>query len=389
MRVGVLAIVALIAAACAASTQGLAPTSGAIVDGFPLGAVSDPAPSPDLEPVAAAALDVRMPGHAAIVSSSAYQEDTALVYGPGPVRGQLLTIYVFKLADGSNHGGYAELSSRRTSKTSQSIGDGSTIEVMPATPDPESAIVAVDILKAQLAIVASNLDSLDRKVVLLPPFMIGLGTLLLPPAPWSWLQVVLVAAALGIGIRSVWYVRWIVLPQDHFLGPTSANVAANVDKSAPWLRAAIAHELAVSINNGVALASLKSAAFRHSANWAGAAILCLIFARAAGGFAMADQSGQGGSSPAPSQTQPASPAPSTPVPATGTPAAPSAPPPVGENNVPPLGQQTIQGTEPGALGQQAISLGQQLMARDTVTLGQQRMEKAWRPQPRPPVEKEG
>ncbi|HET7181538.1 MAG TPA: hypothetical protein VFI15_04830 [Candidatus Limnocylindrales bacterium] len=261
----------------------------------------------------------------------------------------------------------------------------------------------MDILTTQLTITSSNLDSIDRKAVFLPPFLVGIGTLLLPPAPWFWLQSVLLIAALLIGIRSLLYVRWIVLPKVNYLGPKSSAVVENVGTPAPFLRVAIARELAVAVNNGEILAAGKSEAFRRSLEWASVAILCLIVARAAGGLTLTDQSGQG-SSPAPSQSQPATPAPATPAPATAapatpapataapaTPAAPSAPPPVGQN-IPNLGQQTIQGTEPSipVLGQQTVSLGEQTMVRELVSFGQQTIQKArLDPPPTPPVKKEG
>lgn len=105
MRLGpmVSLTVSLAVAACATPGSAAAPTSGAIVDGFPLGRVTNAAPGPDVEALAAQALDVRMPGHAAIVSAVSYDEDLALVYGPEAVRSGSMTIYLFLLADGSYH----------------------------------------------------------------------------------------------------------------------------------------------------------------------------------------------------------------------------------------------------------------------------------------------
>jgi hypothetical protein len=98
-----LAVVVLGGCAQPASRSGAAPGPGAIVDGFPLGTLRDPLPEPDVTALAVKALDERMPGHPAIVSATAYNEDVALIYGPGTARSGSMTIYLYLLADGSYH----------------------------------------------------------------------------------------------------------------------------------------------------------------------------------------------------------------------------------------------------------------------------------------------
>lgn len=98
-------VVALIAVGATLALRGsgpsVAPTTGSIVDGFPLGA---PAGSDaQIAAKATTALDQAQPGHAAIVSSRAYREDLQLVYGAGSARSGTMTIFVFALADGSYH----------------------------------------------------------------------------------------------------------------------------------------------------------------------------------------------------------------------------------------------------------------------------------------------
>lgn len=100
LTAGLVALSVLLAG-CGAAGGATAPTTGAIVDGFPLGPALSPVPSPDIEPLAAAALDQRVPGHASIVSAMPYQEDIRLVYSSGSARSGTMTVYVFRLADGS------------------------------------------------------------------------------------------------------------------------------------------------------------------------------------------------------------------------------------------------------------------------------------------------
>jgi hypothetical protein len=151
-------------------------------------------------------------------------------------------------------------------------------------PHEETASAAVGVLQAELGLVASGLDGIDRKASLLPPFLIALGGLLLPAAPWTNVQLAAIVAALVTGFASAFYVRRIVLPTDHNLGPTAAKVADMVNIEPALFRAGVARELATSIKECVALAGRKSAAFRQAANWASAAILFLIAARLAGGI---------------------------------------------------------------------------------------------------------
>jgi len=98
-------VIALIASACSAqavSTPGQTPPGpGAIVDGFPLGAVLNPAPDSDMAALAVRALDERVPGHAGILSGTAYLEDLNLIFGGGVARSGTMTVYVFALADGT------------------------------------------------------------------------------------------------------------------------------------------------------------------------------------------------------------------------------------------------------------------------------------------------
>jgi hypothetical protein len=80
-----------------------APTTGAIVDGFPLGHVAEPTPNAATAALAVQALDQRMPSHPTIVAATAYNEDLSLVYGPNDARSGVMTIYLYELADGSYH----------------------------------------------------------------------------------------------------------------------------------------------------------------------------------------------------------------------------------------------------------------------------------------------
>jgi hypothetical protein len=95
----------LIASGCSAqatSTPGQTPPdAGAIVDGFPLGAVLNPAPDPDMAALAVEALDERVPGHAGVLSGTAYHEDLSLIYGNAGARSGTMTVYVLALADGT------------------------------------------------------------------------------------------------------------------------------------------------------------------------------------------------------------------------------------------------------------------------------------------------
>jgi hypothetical protein len=60
-------------------------------------------PDPAVPALAVTALDEARPGHAAIVSMVAYEEDIHLGYGPGAARSGGMTVFVFTLADGSYH----------------------------------------------------------------------------------------------------------------------------------------------------------------------------------------------------------------------------------------------------------------------------------------------
>jgi hypothetical protein len=100
-------VIAVGASACTTSTAGgAAPGSGSIIDGFPLDGLMNPVPGADTEALGIRALDQRVPGHAAIVSSSAHREDmtNASIFPDQPVaRSGTMTVYLFALADGSYH----------------------------------------------------------------------------------------------------------------------------------------------------------------------------------------------------------------------------------------------------------------------------------------------
>jgi hypothetical protein len=102
------ALAAVVILAGCAPSGGAAPSPGAVVDGFPLGPLMDPAtvhgqnvPEAEVEALGLKALDERMPGHPAVVSAVAYNEDLgdplAITHS-----GQM-TVYVYLLADGSYH----------------------------------------------------------------------------------------------------------------------------------------------------------------------------------------------------------------------------------------------------------------------------------------------
>jgi hypothetical protein len=83
-----------------------APGAGSIVDGFPLDGLVNPVPGADVAALAVQALDKRLPGHAAIITSSAHGEDltNTTIYPDQPVgRSGTMTVYLFTLADGSYH----------------------------------------------------------------------------------------------------------------------------------------------------------------------------------------------------------------------------------------------------------------------------------------------
>jgi hypothetical protein len=98
-----LLLAAQIASGCTAqatSTPGESvPRPGSIVDGFPLGAVLSPAPDPATAALGVRALDQRVPGHAGVLSGTAYHEDLQLIFGSSVARSGTMTVYVFALAD--------------------------------------------------------------------------------------------------------------------------------------------------------------------------------------------------------------------------------------------------------------------------------------------------
>ena len=99
----VLLAVAVLAGCAQSASGGAAPTPGAIVDGFPLGSLRNSLPEPDVAALGVRALDSRIPGHAPIVTATAYNENMALVYGSDAVRSGSMTVYLYLLADGSYH----------------------------------------------------------------------------------------------------------------------------------------------------------------------------------------------------------------------------------------------------------------------------------------------
>jgi hypothetical protein len=97
--------------ACVGQRNGLSPAGtvpgpGSVVDGFPIGRLADPVPDPAVAAFAVQALEERLPGHSAVQSSMAYQEDlqNTTIWPDQPVgRSGTLTVYLFHLADGSYH----------------------------------------------------------------------------------------------------------------------------------------------------------------------------------------------------------------------------------------------------------------------------------------------
>lgn len=77
------------------------PRPGSIVGGFPLGAPLNNAPEPDIAALGIKALDEGVPGHASIVSATAYHDDMSLIYRNDAARSGTMTVYVFALSDGT------------------------------------------------------------------------------------------------------------------------------------------------------------------------------------------------------------------------------------------------------------------------------------------------
>ena len=95
--------VALLVVACASRpTPPAAPGSGSIIDDFPLGTFLAPVPDLAVTLLGVAALDQGLPGHTAILSSTAFREDLSLVYWSGAARSGTMTVFVFALPDGSD-----------------------------------------------------------------------------------------------------------------------------------------------------------------------------------------------------------------------------------------------------------------------------------------------
>jgi hypothetical protein len=159
--------------------------------------------------------------------------------------------------------------------------------------DPDDATVraaheasidaGLDVLRTELTLVHGNLDSIDRKAALLPPFLVALAGLLIPLGQLSDIQLLLIAGALLSGISAVGVVLWLVFPGEVYLGP-NAHLTASTAHHAPVVyKMALAAELANSVRDTSTATVVKGRWLRRSMRLAGLTMLLLVVARVVGG----------------------------------------------------------------------------------------------------------
>lgn len=212
--------------------------------------------------------------------------------------------------------------------------------------------VIVPALQAQLTLASNNVDSVDRKAVLIPPFLVTFAGLVIgPEVPYKPIGIVFLLIAFAFGSIAIYRVVRVVFPGLVRIGPNAEATARATTLEPLQLRKEIALELAGAIEWHSVTSIQKSRAIVSPLRFAGLAIMFLLAARLLGVQPpMTDNS-----TPTPSVSPAASSAPSgTPSPSPSPSAVPSIAPSVAPSPSP-----------VGAVPEPAIttSLGSQWMTK--------------------------
>jgi hypothetical protein len=207
-------------------------------------------------------------------------------------------------------------------------------------PNRETADAAVDVLRAQLGMIVSALDTIDRKAALVPTVMGAFaGVLFVSAGPYTFWEAVVLLGALVTGVIGAALSLRVIWAQDQRIGPNAQDVAANTHLTPEHFHRAAAKSYADSIDTLSALTEWKAFRLNVAMALAVTTILLLAFARFVGGIAVPEDQG------AQPQQQPTN-APAT-APANATPA-PS------DGGASPAPQASPQAAVPTDLGQQTV-----------------------------------
>lgn len=154
-------------------------------------------------------------------------------------------------------------------------------------PVDSTAQAAVDVLKAELALVNASIDSLDRKAALIPTLLVAAAAFLLgPPATTTYtaLHVALALSAFSIGVWACVEAYRTMAPDEIRLGPDAEILVRHLDAPTYQFQQRVAEALAVAVSLSAHLTVAKGERLSRSMRLAGATLLLLVVIRASGGI---------------------------------------------------------------------------------------------------------
>jgi hypothetical protein len=154
-----------------------------------------------------------------------------------------------------------------------------------ATPNADSAVAAVAMLRAELEMVERALDAIDRKAALLPAVIAAIaGIFIAPDSTFTCTQYVALVPGLACGITASILALVVMKARRLDVGP-NAHATANGAHFAPAeFNQRVARSLAKSVKAMSELSEWKAERLNIAGWFAGTSILLFALVRVAGGF---------------------------------------------------------------------------------------------------------
>ncbi len=152
-------------------------------------------------------------------------------------------------------------------------------------PNLDSAVAAVQTLRAQLEMANGTLEAIDRKAALLPATLgVVAGIFIGSDEKFSPWEAVALVTALVTGIASALFALRVLWTRVSGIGPKASTTAEATHLDAAHFNNAVAGSLAISIDKMSAAATWNGERLNRAFGFAGATILLLAVARLLGGI---------------------------------------------------------------------------------------------------------
>jgi hypothetical protein len=152
-------------------------------------------------------------------------------------------------------------------------------------PDSDSAAAAVQTLRAELEMVSSSLENIDRKAALVPATLgVVSGIFISPDDSFTRQQQAILVLALATGIIAVLAALQVLWARRVSIGPEAKTTASATYLAPANFNNAVAGSLALSVGKLVEVADWKSTRLNIAFWFIGVTLLLLAAARLVGGM---------------------------------------------------------------------------------------------------------